>query len=109
MTIYVHEPETYPTVRRELRQWSHLWAWCGGHVPSRPCSECCKSLDEFAARLGLPIAWRQSTLGGWVHYDLTPGKFEQARNHGAVVVSIREQLREWQDRRHGQLSAGEER
>lgn len=80
MTIYVHPPIDYGRDYNTLTQrlggkWSHL-ATDG-------------RLDElltFARKIGLKAAWLQGKPGGLWHFDITPAKFQAAKNAGAQVV-----------------------
>lgn len=80
MTVYVDEIQRWPTKLRAFKAGScHLTA------------DTVEELHAFAARIGLRRAWFQN--GRVPHYDLTPGRREDAELAGAVFVPAKEQAR----------------
>jgi Rieske Fe-S protein len=88
MTVFVDEVTSYPTeaiqprARQHGNRWSHLW--CDGDEDE---------LHALAERIGLRRSWFQ-THGTLRHYDCVPSKRSAAIRCGAVVMSLRQFLRE---------------
>lgn len=47
-------------------------------------------LDRFAIQIGLRVQWRQTSISGVVHYDLTELRRRLAVRRGAVELSNRD-------------------
>jgi hypothetical protein len=88
MTVYVdrlreYSPEWYSNSQaarvgaRNGHRWCHMWA------------DTAEELHVFARRIGLQKSWAHLGSGGFLHYDLTPGKRTKAIAIGASEREIR--------------------
>jgi hypothetical protein len=80
VTIYIHPPIDYG------RDYNALTARLGGQWSHLATDSCLGELLTFARKIGLKHAWLQGKPGGLWHFDVTPAKFQAAKNAGAVVV-----------------------
>ena len=82
MAVYVDDMNLQadvPNGRRTVRaRWNHLFADTG------------EELRAFAAKIGLKAEWIQHPGGRHAHFDVTPGKRQQAIADGAKAVTWRE-------------------
>lgn len=86
MAVYVDPLLAWPSSKRWPYGWvSHLF----GDTPSE--------LHAFAQRIGLKRHWCSDVTqpnSPVLHYDLSPGKREEALLHGAISVSHRDIINE---------------
>ncbi len=87
MIVYVdrlreYSPEWYNNVQaarvgnNNAHLWCHMWA------------DTDEELHKFARRIGLQRSWVHLGSGGFLHYDLVPGKRTMAVRAGAVEREI---------------------
>ena len=76
--IYVDDMCMRATVGQLNGIWSHMFS-----------DESITELDEFAERLGLHPRWIQNSRG-FIHYDVTEAKRQEALRLGAKLISWRD-------------------
>ena len=80
----------------------------GGQIGKKHIESChlfadtLQELHDFAGKIGLEFAWfqthrRKDGTYGIPHYDLTPGKHNQAIKSGAILLSDREAVAKWKE------------
>jgi hypothetical protein len=76
----------------ELRVWPHAHHRCFMKGSAHLTADTLDELHAFAAAIGMKRSWFQDHPLA-PHYDLSPSRHALALQHGAVLVSAREQAR----------------
>lgn len=83
MAVYIDEIQ--PCVPNCNWQWNHC-----AHLMADDLNE----LHAFAAKIGLKLEWFQNRKTG-KHYDLTQGKWIQAKATGAILLQLPKDKKKW--------------
>jgi hypothetical protein len=89
VAVYVDELKEYPVASIKLGAANPRYTG-GGRLWAHLTADTEPELHTFAARLRLSRSWVQTRPV--IHYDLTPGKRQQAVRLGAVETAARERF-----------------